>query len=179
MKKLLKIMMLLMIIISSANIAYSKEASPMQFLYMVKQIFPENSEIAVFMSKETVSTNEKSLQRAAAQTQTQPKLYVIENSSDIGKRLRELKKNTILILFESELMMKKNSMMYILSKCKENEILLVTSSQEYSDLGALLGLIYNKDNQLQVVINLKHNLQLKPKFSEEFIQVAGISKVIE
>lgn len=177
-RKIIITILLTAVVLSFASNVMAKEASPMQFLYVVKQIFPDNPEIAVFISEDVLAKEENALKRAAAQTQLQPKIYIIGNSADIGKRMRELKPNTILIMFESELLIKKNTMLYVLSKCKENELLLVTSSKEYTELGALLGLLYDED-QLQVVLNLKHNTQLKPKFSQEFVQVVGIHQIIE
>ena len=70
------------------------------------------------------------------------KLYVISNTIDVGKRLRELPSKSILVVYQSDVLSKKSTQrLFILTKCKEHQIAVITSSAEYSELGALIGLV--------------------------------------
>ena len=168
-----------LLMLSQGAVAAAGDANATQFFYIVKKLFPEASEIAVFISPETLSEQKTMLDRAAAQNKVKATVYLIETSTDVGKRIRELKENSILVIFDSSVLLKKSTQLYVLKNCKEKQISVFTSSREYSDLGALLGIIKSSDSTVNLVLNLKQNEYLKPKFTDVFIKNTGIAEVIQ
>ncbi len=178
MKKIQFILVITLFIIQGHSV-FSKDVNAGHFLYMAKKIFPETSDVTVFISKEAMQTQQPLLERASAQHQLKTSVFLIGNSMDVGKNIKKLKKNSILIIIDSDLLMKKSTQLYILKNCKEKQISLFTPSRGYSDLGALLGVIQSNENQVELVVNLKHNDHLKSNFNDEFLQKVGITDVIQ
>ena len=176
-KSLLIVLIFMMLVQGSTVIA--ADANPTQFFYIVKKLFPDVGEIAVFISPDALSAQKTMMDRAAAQNKIKAKIFIIETSTDVGKRIRELRENSVLVVFSSDILMKKSTQLYILKNCKEKQISVFTSSRDYSELGALMGVIKNESNTVELVLNLKNNEYLKPKFSDTFIQQAGIGEVIQ
>ena len=168
-----------LLMLSQGAAAFAGDANASQFFYIVKKLFPDATEIAVFISHESLSEQKTMLDRAAAQNKVKATIYLIETSTDVGKRIRELRENSILVIFNSSVLLKKSTQLYILKNCKEKQISVFTSSREYSDLGALLGIIKGSDNTVDLVLNLKQNEYLKPKFTDVLIQQVGIAEVIQ
>ena len=159
--------------------AFSQDANPSQFFYIVKRIFPDIENVAVFISQESLGENKSMMDRAAAQNKVKAKIYIIESSTDVGTRIRELKENSVLVIFSSDVLMKKSTQLYILKNCKEKQISVFTSSRDYSELGALMGLIKSLDRKVDLVLNLKQNEHLKTKFTGDYVEEVGIQEVIQ
>ena len=102
------------------------------------------------------------------------KIYVIESTSAIGNAIKQINPNSLLVIFSSDILNQKSSILYILSKCKEKQILLLTSSLDYSEAGALLGLITDENQKTKLIVNLTHSENLRAKFSQELLQQQGI-----
>ncbi len=176
-KRVMTIVVLMVLCVSGVGSA--KEVTPMQVLYTTKQFFPTCSEVVVFSSKEYFQKNKDKIARAAAQNKIKPHVYIVEKSTDIGNALGTIAENSILIIFDSATLDQSNNKLYILSKCKTKKITIITSSQQFSDSGALLGILLDKDHKIKMVLNLKHNSFLKDKFTPDTIAKFGIAKVIE
>ncbi|RMF65746.1 MAG: hypothetical protein D6743_07530, partial [Calditrichaeota bacterium] len=86
--------------------------------------------------------------------------------------------NAVLVLFDSPEMSRNKSKLYILSKCKAKHIAIVTSSMDYAESGALLGIVKGADQKVKTILNLKHNGFLRNKFTDDLIARVGIEEVI-
>lgn len=104
---------------------------------------------------------------------------MVNSASDIGSALRKIKKGSVMILFGSGVLSESKSRLYVLSKCKPKKIAIVTSSNDYAQSGALLSVVWDENQKLKTVLNLKHNEHLRSKFTADFIQTVGIKEVIE
>ena len=167
------------LLLFQASSIFAQDANPSQFFYIVKRLYPDIEEVAVFISPESLAEHKAMMDRAAAQNKIKVVLYLIETSTDVGDKIRELKESSILVIFSSAVLMKKTTQLYILKNCKEKKISVFTSSRDYSDLGALMGLIKNADNRVDLVLNLRQNEHLKPKFTDDYVAEVGIQEVIQ
>ena len=61
-------------------------------------------------------------------------------------------------------------MLYILSKSNDKNISVVSNSEEYGEVGALLTLSKSENKKLKIVVNLKFKPELAAKFPPEFQQ---------
>ncbi len=152
--------------------------TPLQMLFSIKKVFPEVKEVSVFISKGQLASEQEKITRAAAQTQLKVVLYPIDNASDIGSSIRQIPEKSFLVIFDSAVMDQNSSRLYILSKCKERGISLVTSSSAYTESGALLGVLSGQDQKTDLVVNLTHNEQFQSKFNPDYVQQTGITRVI-
>ena len=171
--------MVVLMVICLSGIGRAKEVTPMQVLYTTKQFFPTCSEVAIFSSQEYFQKNKDNIARAAAQNKIKPHVYIVEKSTDIGNALGSIADNSILVVFDSATLDQSNNKLYILSKCKTKRITIITSSPQFSNSGALLGILLDKDQKIKMVLNLKHNSFLKDKFTPDTIAKFGIAKIIE
>ncbi len=156
----------------------AQEVSSFQYFFIIKQIFPETKEVAVFISKGLLEKQKDFINRACAQQNLTAKVYIVNDTGDIGRNLKKIGDGSILLLFPDELYHKKSNKLYILSKCKEKKISLITSQPEFSESGALVGIFKDKEKKADLVLNLKHSEHLNDKFTEEFVDQVGFSKVI-
>ena len=158
---------------------FSGEVNATQFMYMVKKLFPDQKDVAIFISQESFQSQRSLIERASAQNGFTAKIYIIQSSADVGTRIRELPENSVLVVYNSDVLMKKSTQLYILKNCKERKIAVFTPDRGYSELGALFGLISESAGSLELVLNLKHNEYLRPSFTDDFIEQAGITEVIQ
>lgn len=168
-------LLFLMLSVSMAG----KTASPLQVFFTMKQVFPELKEASIFISKEVFEAEKTKISRAALQTQIQAQVYPIESPKDISKHLRNMADESVLIVLAGGILDDKSSKLYILSKCKEKKIAIVTNSADYTESGATLGVVAGEDGKMAPVLNLKHSPHLKAKLSQAMLQKAGIAQVIE
>lgn len=169
----------LTLLLCQSSLIFSKDITPLQLLFTVKQTFPDCQQLSILISKELLAKEEKNIARASAQTQIKATIYVVNSSSDIGSALRKIKKGSVMILFGSGVLSESKSRLYVLSKCKPKKIAIVTSSNDYAQSGALLSVVWDENQKLKTVLNLKHNEHLRSKFTPDFIQTVGIKEVIE
>lgn len=167
------------VLLAGNHAVVAKDVTPMQVLFTTKEIFPDCREVAIFVSREYFHANEMNIARASAQNHIKPHVYIIENSSDIGNALNNIDEGSILVVMDSDALTKSNNKLYILSKCKTKRISIVTSSPQYSESGALLGILPDDGQKIKVVLNLKHNKFLKEKFTPDFLAKVGVKEVIE
>ncbi|MFQ5675914.1 MAG: hypothetical protein ACE5G1_08470 [bacterium] len=157
----------------------ARDITSLQLMFAAKQAFPDLKEISVLVSQRRFAVEKKNIARAASQTQLKAKVYVVQNALDIGSSLSKVSDGGVLIIFDSDVLSKKKSKLYILSKCKPRQVAIITSSREYAELGALLSIVTDENEKVKMVLNLKHNNQLKTRFTKAVIQKVGISEVIE
>lgn len=174
-----RILATLILLLCQNSLTFSKDITPLQLLFTVKQAFPDCKKLSILISKDLWAKQETNIARASAQNQIKATIYVVDSSSDIGSALRNIKEGSIMILFASGVLSKNKNRLYVLSKCKPKKIAIVTSSNDYAQSGALLGVVKDEKQKWKIVLNLKHNIYLKSKFTPEFIRTIGIKEVIE
>ncbi|MBN2411536.1 hypothetical protein JXQ31_07570 [candidate division KSB1 bacterium] len=148
-----------------------------QYFYLVKQAFPNASEINIFITKSELAREKEKIDRATVQFKLKALIYEIDNSADIGKATKSLNENSILVIYDDNIFANNKNKLYILSKCKEKKISLVTASLDYIESGALLGYV-EKDGAKSIILNLTFYDHLKTEFNVEKIQKLGITEVI-
>ena len=156
--------------------AFAKITST-QYFYLVKQGFPDAGEISIFISKYDLAHEKEKIERATAQFQMKAVIYEIDCSADIGKATKKMAENSILVIYDDHIFENKKNKLYIISKCKEKKIALVTSSIDYIQSGALLGYVENGDKK-SIILNVTYYDHLKSHFNSETIQKLGITEVI-
>ncbi|HPG39994.1 MAG TPA: hypothetical protein PLP19_09510 [bacterium] len=156
--------------------AFAKVSS-MQLFFLVKQAFPEASEVNIFISKANLAEEKDKIARATVQFQLKALIYDVDNAADIGNGTKKISDNSILIVYDDEVFANKTNKLYILSKCKEKKISLITSSMDYIQSGALLGYI-EENSAKKIILNITHYDYLKEKFTNDVVQKIGVAEVI-
>jgi ABC-type uncharacterized transport system substrate-binding protein len=173
-----KLLILCYILVGISSICSANEASPIQILFTIKKIFPDIKEVSFFLIEDTYKDLKPKIERASIQSQITSKIYLIQDKLGIGQNIKNLEENSTLIILNSELYTENSTKLFILSKCKEKKINIITTINDYIESGALIGLIL-ENNQVKIILNLKQNGHLKEKFTPEIIQQLGITMVIE
>ncbi len=153
------------------------KVSSMQLFYLVKQAFPEAQELNIFISKDNLAEEKDKISRATVQFGIKAIIYDINDASDIGNGTKKMDNNSVLVVYDDNIFENSKNKLYILSKCKEKQIAIVTSSMDYIQSGALLGYIEDA-NEKTIILNLTHYDYLKDKFTSETIQTLGVKEVI-
>jgi len=167
------------ILLLTVGSSLAENATSAQYLYMVNKVLPEVKKAAVFMPPELVEAEKSKLQRAAAAFQIQVTIYPIESNRTIGENLKKVSDDEVLIVYDSPVLMEKSSRLYILKKCKERNIPVITSNEEYSKSGAFIGIIVDGEFKIsQLLVNLQHYEQFASKFTEEFSLALGVTQII-
>ncbi len=176
----MKLIMTLSILLGLAVSGMSGEPTAAQYFYTAKKLMPEAMEISIFMSKDQLDVHKSKIERAATQFNLSPTIYVIESSKNIGQSINKMNDNGLLLIYETPELMDKSSRLFVLSKCKDKNIKIISSSLEYSQQGAFLGLITNDDKRIEhFIVNLKHSEPaLASIFTDEFISQVGVTEVI-
>ncbi len=150
----------------------------LQYFYAIKQIFPNETQVAVLIPKDVLSAEQKALSRAAAINKLKVKLFPVSDTRDIGSHIKLMEDNSILIVYDAPLFMEKSSMLYILSRANDKNLTVVSESEAYGAAGAFLTLS-KQDSKLKIVVNLKFKPELAAKFTPEFQQKLGICEVLQ
>ena len=166
--------LLILLAISALN---GGSVNALHYFYLVHQVFPEVTDLYIMIDKDRLASEMSKIQSGSAQYSIKTSVYDAENQVDIGKAIRDMKENSYVVIYDDQIFLEKKNMMYILSKCTERQISIITSSREYIEAGALLGYIDDGGSK-KIVLNLKHYEHLKEKFTVEFIQKVGIHEVI-
>jgi len=159
--------------------AYAQKISPRQYFFTVKKIFPETENIDLFIEESQLDELKNEIAKAAAQAQVKVKIYPVNDTKSIGQSVKKLDNSSTLVVLPSPVINNNSSKMFILSKCKEKGISVVTESKDYSDSGALLGIFPQDGAKTKIVLNLKHSQELLAKFTPEYAQQIGISEIIQ
>ncbi len=172
------LIMLFFMILFGLTLELKADINPMQFVFIARQMFPEVKEINFFLSETDYSTYQNQIERAAGQFQFRPVIFLVNNPAEIGNHIRTLKRQSILVLFPSELIDRRSSQLFILRECKNSQIFLFTASEEYTEMGGLLGIV-QKNGSLEILLNLEQYGEISKDFTEDKIAQLGISKVIQ
>ena len=169
----------LCIALTAGNVA-AKNATAAQFLYMINKILPEKKNVTIFMAKDILEKEKPKLERAAATFGMKVKIFLIENARSLGEGFKQVSDNDVLVVYENSVTTQKNSRLFILKKCKERNIPVVTPMASYSQSGAFLGIIVDdKFKMKDLLVNVQNYAQYAPKFTEEFNVANGITQVIK
>lgn len=172
--------LLITILFGSFGQVFARNATAAQYLYMVNKILPEKQNVAVFMSKDMVEKEKIKLERAAATFKLKVTIYIIESPRNIGESIKSIDENTALVVYETPVLEDKSSKMFIISKCKEKNIPIVTPSAEYVKAGAFVGIIVDEKFKMsQLMVNLQNYSQFESKFTEEFSLALGVTEIIK
>ncbi len=175
--KRFKLALLALLVVGQVGLLQALEITPLQVFYIVRQGFPEQTEVSVLITEADYHRQEKKIGRAAAQMQLKVTIHVVRNSLDVGKAVKRTPNKSILVVFDNPALTSSKTKLYVLSKCKDKKVSIVTTSQAYSESGALLG-VYNEKENVKIVLNLKKNSHLKAMFSEEVKTKLGVSEVL-
>jgi len=167
-----------LIMFVSVNV-YAGEPTFMQYFYSVKQILPETKEIGVFITEDQFNEQKDKLNRAAQRTGVKAQIFLVSDMKSIGKNIKNIGGIDILLISQAEVLMSKSSRLFILSKCKDKKIPIISASEEYSRSGALVGLLEGDDGKSKIVLNVKHSPYLASRFTDEFNKKAGIKELIQ
>ena len=169
---------LIAIIVLSIGIN-AQNITPRQYFFIIKQIFPDTKEISVILDEEDLPSFEDDIAKAAGQAQVKAIIYPVSDFKSIGKSIKKVEKSGTLVVVPSPILSDKSSKLFILSKCKEKNIAVISESKEYSESGALLGVFPQDGAKTKVVLNLKHSQDLLAKFTPDYAKQVGISEVIQ
>jgi len=159
---------------------FARNATASQYLYMISKVIPEKKNVSIFMSKDLVDKEKPKLERAAVTFGLTVKIYLIDNARTIGSSLKKIESDNALVVYGSPVLDEKTSKMFILSKCKEKGIPVVSSNEEYAKAGAFIGIIVNEKFKMsQLLINLQNHADQSSKFTEEFNLSLGITQVLK
>jgi len=170
----------LFFLIALSGQSFARNATAAQYLYMVNKVIPEKKDVAVFMSNDLLETEKGKLERAAANFGLKVTIFIIDSPKTIGESLKKIEDNSVLVVYETEVLEEKSSKMFILSKCKERAIPVVSPSVEYAKSGAFIGIIVNEEHKMsQLLINLQNHSEFASKFTEEFNLALGVTELIK
>ncbi len=168
------------LVLCSYVVSFSGEnATALQVFFAIKKVFPETQNVSLLISQNLLDQENTKIARAATQTRLTVEIYAVRDAIDIGKKLKKIPENSILVIFASDALSSNSSRLYILSRCKEKNIEIVSTSEDYTNSGALLGILLNEQHKVELILNLKHSQVLASKFTKEFIQQTGINQIIE
>ena len=157
----------------------AQNVTPRQYFFIVKKIFPDTKEISVILDEKDLPNFKDDIAKAAGQAQVKAKIYPVSDFKSIGKSVNKVEKSGTLVVVPSPVLADKSSKLFILSKCKEKDIAVISESKDYSDSGALLGVFPQDGAKTKVVLNLKHSQDLLAKFTPDYAKQVGISEVIQ
>jgi ABC-type uncharacterized transport system substrate-binding protein len=157
----------------------ASDITPLQIMFVAKTMFPEATDVTVFISGKDASGVETTFGRAASQTQLTPKVFIIDDTKGVGEAVRQVGDGSIILMLNGGVLNEKSTQLFILKKCKEKQADLITTSKDYATLGALAGLYKDETAKLAISLNLKHNAHLAGKFTPEFQEKLRVKEVIE
>ena len=157
----------------------AQNVTPRQYFFIVKKVFPDIKEINVIVDENDLANVKDDIAKAAGQAQVKAKIYPVSDFKSIGKTVKKVEKSSTLVVIPSPILTDKSSKLFILSKCKEKDIAVVSESKEYSESGALLGIFPQEGARTKIVLNLKHSQELLAKFTPDYAKEVGISEIIQ
>jgi hypothetical protein len=177
MKKLLIVLGITLAILVSNTQTLAGGTSALKFFYLVKEFFPDKEHIAVLIDKNSLDAQMNSINRASAQMKVKVTIHPIENAFDIGKAIKKIDNGSALVIFDAPVFEDNKNKLYILSKAKEKQVAVFSSSQSYSESGAFMGCIAEGD-ATKLILNFKYSENLKSSYDDAFLEKIGISQVI-
>ena len=177
MKNIIKV--LCIVLIAMVITVQAAEPTFMQYLYSAKQVLPDAKKIAVFTSQEKFDSDKDALNKAGQRTGLAVKVFVISDMKSIGSNIKMLSDEDVILVTNVSVLMNKSSKLFILSKCKDKKMPIISASEDYTQSGALIGLLKGDDGRSKIVLNIKHSPYLASRFTDEFNQKAGVKELIQ
>ncbi len=157
---------------------YAKDVTPLQIFFLVKQAFPQATEVSVLLTQDDYNTHETALKRATAQMKIKAKVHIVSGSQDVGLALQKVPEKSPVVVFDAPTLSNSSTKLYVLSKCKEKQIPLITTSEAYLASGALLGIFRDESDKVKITLNLQQNEHLKDTFTQDVIDKIGVKEVL-
>ena len=161
-----------------SSLALAAEVTPLQLFFLVKQAFPEKTDVSVLITEEVYKSQEQKISRASAQMQLKVNIFIVAGPQDVGKALQKIQDEAVVIVFDGRSLVDQSTRLYVLSKCKDKQIALITTSPDYGESGALICLAPDESEGLKITLNLKKNINQKDRFNEELVQKLGVTEVV-
>jgi hypothetical protein len=177
MRNIVNVILMATLLLTTSH-GFSKDITPLQLLFVAKKVFAEKQKAYVMIDKKGFREFEEGLKRASVQMQVELQIYLIGGKADVGNAFKEIEDNSLLIIFDSAFLTESSTKLYVLSKCKDNRISIVTSSKHYGDSGALLTLFNDELGNTKIQLNLQKNEDHKDRFTKELIENSGINEVL-
>ncbi len=171
--------LLAVFVMAQVGNVFAGQPTFLQYFFSIKKVLPDTKIVGVFLPESEYSAQKNKIALASQRSGIKSKVFLINDMKSIGKSMQELSGIDILLVYNNPLMMKKASRMFILSKCKDKSIPIITSSEKYSKSGALLGLLKGDDGHSKIVLNLKHSPKLASVFTDDYVKKAGIAERIQ
>jgi len=168
------IMMVLAIVIS----AFGKDVTYLQFFYTIKNVFPDVKEVAIFLPQDLQEQEQSKIASASVKMGVTAKLYLITDVQSIGNNTKLLNQKSVVLIYNAPILAEKSNRDFIIKKCAEMQIPVVTSSQDFVQAGALIGLLPDENNKLKLIVNVQQYPQIASLFSAEFSQKVGVAEII-
>ncbi len=170
---------LVALVLTQLGNVFAQQPTFLQYFFSIKKVLPETKKVGVFIPESEFSVQKNKIAQASQRAGIKTKVFLIQDLKSIGKNIQNLSDIDILLIYNTPILMKKTSRMFIISKCKDKHIPIITSSEEYSKFGALLGLIKGEDGHSKILLNLKLNPNLASVFTDDYVKKTGIFKRIQ
>jgi len=170
---------LFFILLVGFTIANAAQPTFLQYFFSIKKVLPDTKQVGVFLPESEFSVQKEKIAMASKRSGIKVKVFLISDMKSIGENMKSINGIDILLVYENPLLMEKSSRMFILSKCKDKKIPLITASEKYSKFGALLGLLKDENGHSKIVLNLKYSPNLAAIFTDEYVKKTGIAKRIQ
>jgi len=170
------ILFLLLILVSLASAA---EPTFLQYLYSAKQVLPESENVGIFITQDQYDAGKDDINKACQRTSLKAQVFIVSDLKSIGKNMKAVKGVDLLLITQADVLNDKSSRLFLLSKSKDKKIPLISSSEEYSNSGALIGLLPGENGRSKIVLNVKHTPYLAARFTDEYNKKAGIKELIQ
>lgn len=157
----------------------ASEPTFLQYLYSAKQVLPESEQVGIFITQDQYDATKDDINKACQRTNFKAKVFIVSDMKSIGKNMKDVKKIDVLLITQADVLNEKSSRLFILSKSKDKKIPLISSSEDYSQSGALIGLLPGENGRSKIVLNVKHTPYLAARFTDEFNKKAGIKELIQ
>ncbi len=177
MKKII-IFLMLTVFMQAGNV-FAAQPTFLQYFFSVKKVLPDTKTIGIFLPESEFADQKAKIAKASKLTGIKSKIFLIDDMKSIGQSIQSLSGLDLLLVYDSPLLMKKTSRMFILSKCKAKNIPIITASEKYSKSGAFLGLLKGEKGHTKMVLNLKLTPQLASLFTEDYLKKTGIKEQIK
>ncbi len=172
-------LILLTIILMINHTMANKHPTYLQILYSIKKVFPEAKQVHLLIAQEDLENAHKKIERSSAQSHLKSIIHPIDTPAQINQALIAIPDGEIVVLYPSSLFQKNNIKLFILKKIKEKKMFLVTTSTQYSQSGALLGVLPEEGKKTKIVLNLKHYPYLKEKLDINTLKAVNFAQIIQ
>ncbi len=154
--------------------ALESNATPLQQLYMMKQLFPKTQTVGIMWNQSTVNTADlmPKIQRAAAAVGVKVVIADVEELKDIAQKFRDLTDNyhiQILWILQNDNMVGSSlGRDYLIKNATVNGIAVFAPNTDWVSAGACATLL-NEGSDVKLIVNQKTLNALGIKVPEKYI----------